>query len=152
MRKLLFVSMIMFFIGTIISSCSKSAAPGPVIDWWNFSAINGKWAFGEMSNHSADHPLIDTLIFNESNTYSLITGKDTVDKGAFIVGYGESINGFGKLQAYDSVSLKTDYITQTAVYPSVLYFKQTVLDTLSISTYYKDSAKNKVIAYYIRVK
>jgi hypothetical protein len=152
MRKYIYFVFLAVIVAVTALSCSKTAVPGPIVDYWTYGGITGKWAFEKGTDPSAADPMFDTLLFEQNFTYALITLQDTADRGTFTVGYSEAVNGFGNRQGYDSLGLKTVYLTQAATYPKVLYFKQTSLDTISISTRYKDSAQNQAITYYTRVK
>ncbi|SEA57065.1 hypothetical protein SAMN05192529_12923 [Arachidicoccus rhizosphaerae] len=134
-----------------VGSCSKKNTPGPVVDYYTFSGLHGKWALSHFTDPKGSQLELDTLIFADNFTYALIRVSDTVDKGFFKVGYGIRVNGFGHKQAYDSIALNTAYLTQAAIYPKVLYYRQTTLDTLSISTWYRDSASSQSVAFYTRI-
>lgn len=156
MRRPLTITCVVFSF--LFVACVKDNRPAPIIDYRQINSFVGKWMFTSTTdiktgdNSSTGYPEFDTLIFNADLSYSIIDHKDTIDMGAFSMGYGQTINALGKMQSYDSVLLQTAYITQAAVYPAFLYFKQSSLDTLSFSSYYKDSTKNKTISYYVRAK
>lgn len=139
-----------------ITSCTKDFKQHPV-DPPMVNSLTGKWAFYSSSGinipqDAITNYFIDTLIYNEDNSYIMIDNKDTIDKGSFSIGYGEAINGFGIKQGYDSILLKTNSTALVRPYDNVSYIRQTSLDTISFGNYYKDSSLNKAIVNYLRVK
>lgn len=155
MRKLLGIGCCILFVMAI--ACSKEDGPGHPIDpTWGI--IEGKWSFNALVDLNVpldalgNHSYVDTLIFSKDSSYFILKNKDTVDRGTYSLGHGEIINGFGKVQSFDSILYKTNSLAQTAFYPSTIYFR-VQKDTLFYSTgYYKDSALHKGYMTFLKFK
>lgn len=115
----------------------------------------GKWSFhsSEGINIPLDahdqSPFVDTLIFSKLGTYIFIDNSNTSDHGKYTLGENKGINDIEKKQIYDSILLKTEYITQSEETPSVLYFKMNE-DTLIINYSYNDRFLKKKLIKYIK--
>lgn len=153
MRKLIFTLLAIATLG--ITACTKDDGNHVISIGLYPEILVGKWSFQSFKgiNVPADahdpSPFVDTLIFSNHGNYIFIDNRDTSDRGNYTLGESKAING-GKMQVYDSILFKTDYITQSAVTPPVYYFKIKD-DTLIISYgYYNDRFLSKKLIKYIK--
>lgn len=155
MRKILLLLAAAVFL---ISACSKdknSSAPEDPLA----KAIIGKWALTGYTgpqmtlmggNLHAD-PFGDTLIYTSDSQFLIITIQDTADRGSYTTGHGAAMNGFGRIQNYDSLLYHSSSLLADAVYRPMVYIRLEK-DTLSVSTgYFKDSSIYRLYATYKRL-
>lgn len=137
------------------SACTRDEheinGPDPVaktlLGKWALKVVNGLEAI-DLS--SGSRLFDDTLIYNADMRYQVLNNNDTTDRGAFSLGRGSAVNGFGRVQIYDSIVYNSASIATDATPPPVYYFKLDH-DTLSLSFgYLKDSADTGIYASYIR--
>ena len=157
MRKI-FAVITMGLMG--FASCSKDDSPKPPIDpvvdvftgTWSLDNIEG---LESIQMEKGADPFIDSIVFTGDQHYLFIKNGDTTDAGEYLMGHGEAMNGFGRLQAYDSIVYhSTINLGQTHVLnapPPLVQFFKLENDRLKISdSYFKDSASTKLIANYIQ--
>lgn len=150
MKKIAILALALSSIAAI--SCSKSGNNNRYPIDPAESTFTGHWRVQTSEGTALEHVLGgDSLIFSADGKYASYYSGQSSDAGSYSLGHGEALNGFGRMQAYDSIVFKTNLMTE--VYRPVLFFRFTGADTLSFSTaYYKDSAQPKGIARYIKVK
>lgn len=139
-----------------IFACSKDVEnknipiglyPEVLVGKWSFQSFNDITVLADAHDLS---PFVDTLIFTKLGAYTFIDNNDTSDRGKYTLGESRAMNEMGEMQVYDSILLKTDYITQSATTPSVYYFK-IADDTLTVSNgYYNDPFLTKKVIKYIK--
>ena len=148
------------------SACSKE---DDTINYNDFPAFanlfTGKWAridrdLGSLpSSRSAilstgglkASPYSDTLIYLPDNVYILINHGDTADRGTYELGHGKAMNGYGRMQQYDSLLYKSSSLTHDAPFSPVIYFRFT-RDVLQVSQlYFRDSATDPFYESYKRI-
>lgn len=154
MRKILLLFAAAIFI---MGACSKNEHPVMPVDTVAKNII-GKWALSDipglevtmMSSGLHANLYSDTLIYTADMHFIIIDHQDSADRGDFTVGHGEAINGFGRMQSYDSILYHSSSLVLDAGYRPSVYFKLDQ-DTLRISTaYFKDSAEFRLYANYVR--
>ncbi|SEA63664.1 hypothetical protein SAMN05192529_13623 [Arachidicoccus rhizosphaerae] len=119
--------------------------------------VYGKWAIKDIEGLEAVEfaagykPNQDTILMGSDGKYYFINQGDTTDFGEFTLGHNEAVNGFGRIQAYDSIIYQSSrMLTNDAPQPAIFYFKIGP-ETLDMSpSYYKDSSNYKFIIHYIR--
>ena len=151
---------------TLLAACSKengqmSFNDAPV----SSDLFIGKWVkldrdLGNLSSRALASalpgglkasPYSDTLIYLPDNQYILINNGDTADRGTYELGHGKGMNGYGRIQEYDSLLYKTYSLTHDAPFSPVVYFKFQ-RDVLQMSQlYFRDSATERFYESYRKV-
>ena len=157
------------FLGLIlaVASCSKENEGVHFNDYpLTADRFIGKWAkidrdLGSISSSKIASlysgglkasPYSDTLIYLPENKYILINNGDTADRGSYELGHGKAMNGYGRIQEYDSLLYKSNSLTHDAPFRPVIYFRFT-RDLLQVSQlYFRDSATDAFYESYKRVQ
>jgi len=115
---------------------------------WGVDNVIGLDAIDFMAGY---RPYQDTMLIGDDGKYYFVNQGDTTDFGDFAFGQSQAVNGFGRVQSYDSIVYHSTRSIATDAPAPLVYYYQLSTDRLSVSlSYFKDSADYKFIINYIR--